>query len=123
MIDRVFIFVATLVGVIFFSGAATEIVEVSNMAASGGGVYRPRKRKNRSSRGHILVMGNGLSAHTRDSVECFLKMLCREPTSDGAARTPDIVLLAEHVSDDVKAMCREPWARKFHVKQKEARRD
>ena len=118
-----FIFIATLVGVVFFSGAANEIVAVGHMTASGGGVYRPRRRKNRSSRGHILVMGNGLSAHTRDSVECFLKMLCREPMSSGAAVTPDIVLLAEHVSDDVKATCSEPWAQKFHVRREEIRKD
>jgi hypothetical protein len=112
---RFFIFIATVVGVVFFSSAAGEVVAMTETAAQGGGAYRPKKRQSgEASRGHILVLGGGVSAHERRSVECFLKMLCRE--SGGGA--PDIVLLAEHVSDDVKAMCGEHWAQKFNVRKR-----
>jgi len=75
--------------------------EVNN----GKGTYRPKKSANSpEDRGHVLVLGGGVSANDKSSVECFLKMLCRD------ASTPPVVIMGDVISESVKAMCAEPWA-------------
>lgn len=91
---------------VFFSSAAGEIVAIAESVSGGGGAFRPKKKKaSPDDRGHVLVVGGGVSAPNKASVECFLKMLCRD-----AAATPAVVLLGDVISDSVKAMCAESWA-------------
>jgi len=98
-------------GVLFFSLSSSEILEISEKAKNGGGKYRPKRKKGVGGyRGHILVLGGGVSAPTKAAVECFLRMLCRYP-----GETPEVVLLGHEISDEVKDMCAEPWAVKFNV--------
>ena len=109
--SRFFIFFAIFGGVLFFSLATGEILSMSANAKNGGGKYRPKRKKGVGGyRGHILVLGGGVSAPTKAAVECFLRMLCRYP-----GETPEVVLLGHEISDEVKDMCAEPWAVKFNV--------
>jgi hypothetical protein len=103
--SRFFIFFATIGGVVFFSLSSSAILDLSAKLKSGGGKYRPKKKKGVNGyRGHILVMGGGVSAPTRDACEVFLKSLIRDES------TPEVVLLGEYFSDDVKEMLSESWA-------------
>lgn len=88
---------------VFFSNAAGEIVTIADEVNSGKGTYRPKK-SSPDDRGHVLVLGGGVSANDKSSIECFLKMLCRDAT------TPPVVIMGDVISESVKAMCAEPWA-------------
>lgn len=109
MFNRFFTFFFTVGGVVFFSSAAGEILSMAATLSGGGGAFRPKKKKSPEDRGHILVIGGGVSGGNRTSIECFLKMLCRDQT------TPEIVILGDAISDDIKDMCKEPWAKKFGI--------
>jgi len=107
--NRFFTFFFTVGGVVFFSSAAGDILSMAATVSGGGGAFRPKKKKNPEDRGHILVIGGGVSGGNRTSIECFLRMLCRDAT------TPEIVIMGDSISDDLKAMCKEPWALNFGV--------
>jgi hypothetical protein len=103
--SRFFIFFATVGGVIFFSVASADILDLTAKLKSGAGKFRPKKKKGVNGyRGHILVMGGGVSAPTKDACEVFLKSLCRDDS------TPEIVLMGTEFSEDLKEMLNEHWA-------------
>jgi len=82
------------VGVTFFSYMSVKLLAIYELEASGMGRFRPRLHKvGVDYRGHILVMGGGVTAGSATLIEPFLKALCRDSTSD-------IVLLSQTACSD-----------------------
>ena len=84
--SRFFIIFGIFAGVSFFSYMSVHLIEIYQLEASGMGKYRPKR--DRTGRGHILVMGGGVSFGSASMLESFLQALCREGC-------PDIVLLSQ----------------------------
>ena len=105
VLSRIFTIVTIFVGVSFFSYMCAKLLEISNQEASGLGSFRPSK-KDASGRGHILVVGGGVTCGSVTVLETFLKGLCRDDNS-----TPEVVLLSQTpCSEDVRALLKESWA-------------
>jgi hypothetical protein len=106
---RLFILVATIGGVTFFSIISMEFVELQRLESSGGGKYRPSKE--RGHLGHILLLGGGVDSGDASVIKIFLQALCRDEN------TPDIVLLGAHeCSPEVRVVISDLNKKKFFVK-------
>ena len=62
--NQLFFFVASVGGVTFFSVVTGELLELSSQLSSGMGKFRPKYPYGsaRNQRGHILVIGGGVSS-------------------------------------------------------------
>ncbi len=93
---RVFIFFATVSGISFFSVAANDILTMSNQLDNGEGSFRPQKKKGVNGyRGHVLLLGGGISSSNRETLETFIRSLCRGES------TPEIVIMGTSLSQEV----------------------
>jgi hypothetical protein len=110
--NRFFFFVASVGGVTFFSMVTSELLDLTGKLNSGLGKYRPKYAKGhpRNLRGHILVMGGGVTSSSKTCLEIFLRGLCREKS------IPEIVLLAEECSEDVSGLLASKFAKRFNIK-------
>mmetsp|Transcript_64790 Transcript_64790/g.130298 ORF Transcript_64790/g.130298 Transcript_64790/m.130298 type:complete len:1130 (+) Transcript_64790:166-3555(+) len=109
---RMFIFVAVLGGVTFFSVASSEIIELQRLESTGLGRYRPSAQ--RGQNGHILIVGGGVDSGSAPIIENFLQALCRDES------TPDIVLMgtspcSEEVFKVLKGLNDRGFCIKFYV--------
>ena len=109
VLSRIFIVFATFSGVTFFSYMSVRFLEILASEASGRGKFIAQKRRDHSGRGHILVMGGGVSCGSATVLETFLRALCR----DGC---PEIVLLSEsECSPQVRAMMKREWTEGYSL--------
>jgi len=110
MLGRLFVMFATAAGVTYFTMTSAQIMELkANEAAGKGRFQRSLKAKYRSGRGHILIVGGGVSAGSVTVVETFLRALCRD-------EAPEIVLLSETpISEPVRVLLRQEWTRGFSI--------
>lgn len=90
LLGRLVIIPAILLGVTFFSVSSAAILKIRTTEASGGGRYRPRGLLASRPRGHVVIVGGGLTCGSAALVEPFLEQLCRTERDD----VPDIVLMS-----------------------------
>mmetsp|Transcript_1266 Transcript_1266/g.1618 ORF Transcript_1266/g.1618 Transcript_1266/m.1618 type:complete len:1377 (+) Transcript_1266:55-4185(+) len=112
VLSRSFIVFATFGGVIFFSYMTVHVFHIFDVESSGRGKFVPMK-KTTSGRGHILVMGGGVTCGSVTVLETFLRALCRYDSQDDIA---EVVLMGQsRCSDKVRTMLRSEWAQGFHL--------
>jgi len=110
VLSRFFIIFAILGGVSFFSHISVHIINLVELESSGRGKFYPSKK---SGRGHILVMGGGVTCGSISVLETFMGALCR---SDTHYDTPDIVLMGQtSCSKEVRAMLKCEWAMGYEL--------
>jgi hypothetical protein len=90
--SRAFLVFATFGGVIFFSYMTVHVFHIFEVESSGRGKFVPIARDSGAGRGHILIMGGGITCGSVTILETFLRALCR---SDSQTDTPEIVLLGQ----------------------------
>ena len=113
-LSRCFILVAVVVGVMFFSYLSSRILDLLKLEATGLGRYRASAKHTGDGRGHILVMGGGVSCGSVTVLETFLKALCRPGC-------PEIVLLSQTgCSDGVRDLLAGPGANEFSIKYRQS---
>jgi hypothetical protein len=88
-LSRFFITFAILGGVTFFSYISVHVLNLVELESSGRGRFYPTKK---TARGHILVLGGGVTCGTQTVIETFMRALCRD---DQFYETPDIVLMGQ----------------------------
>jgi hypothetical protein len=110
VLSRIFIIFAILGGVTFFSYISVHIVNLVELESSGRGQYYPSRK---SGRGHILVMGGGVTCGSQAVIETFMRALCRD---DKFYDTPDIVLMGQtSCSKEVRDMMKCEWTQQFRM--------
>jgi hypothetical protein len=92
--------------VTFFSYISVFIVDLVEFESSGRGNFNASRKS--GGRGHILVMGGGVTCGSQTVLETFMRGLCR---NNKYYDTPDIVLMGQtSCSAEVKAMLKSEWA-------------
>ena len=103
VLSRAFSVAAIFAGVTFFSYLSVRVLSLLEMEASGRGKFRPDKSFDSGGRGHILLIGGGVTSGSATVLETFLRALCREGT-------PEIVLMSQTAqSKSVKHVLKQPW--------------
>jgi hypothetical protein len=69
-----------------------HVFHIFEVESSGRGKFVPIARDSGAGRGHILIMGGGITCGSVTILETFLRALCR---SDSQTDTPEIVLLGQ----------------------------
>jgi hypothetical protein len=73
VLSRAFIIFAILGGVTFFSYISVHIINLVKLESSGRGKFYPTQK---TARGHILVMGGGVTCGSVTVLESFMRALC-----------------------------------------------
>jgi len=110
VLSRTFIIFAILGGVSFFSHISVHIINLVELESSGRGRFYPSKK---SGRGHILVMGGGITCGSLTVLETFMRALCRD---DKFYHAPDIVMMGPTAcTPEVREMLKSEWAQGFNI--------
>jgi hypothetical protein len=113
--SRFFIILAIFAGVTFFSYISVTMLGIIEMEASGRGRFRPQRGWDKDERGHILVMGGGVTKGSATVLETFLKVLCASRSALGND-SPEVVLLSQTpCSEPVSKLLKEPWAANLRI--------
>jgi hypothetical protein len=83
-------------GVIFFSSMSVRVFLIFEVESSGRGKFVPTIDVN-GGRGHILIMGGGVTCGSVTILETFLRALCRHDSQHDA---PEIILLGQTACSD-----------------------
>jgi len=111
VLSRVFIVLGTFGGVTYFSLTSVELLKIMGLEASGQGRFQPsRHPRYRMGRGHILIVGGGVTCGRAMVLETFLRALCR------LGDCPEVVLLSDReCTREVKELLHQEWARDFSI--------
>lgn len=113
--SRVWIVLSIFAGVTFFSYMSVSLLNIIEMEASGRGRFTPRPKQHLNERGHILIVGGGVTSGSAIVMETFLKALCASRSNVGCD-APEVVLLSQTArSESLAKMLKQPWASKLQL--------
>ena len=110
VLGRLFVIIVILGGVCFFSMETGKIVQIIRRSAEGKGRFTPRD----NTKGHVLVIGGGITTGPLSVIESFLKSLTDASHGD---EVPEVVLMAsKSPGEEMVNLLQQRWATRANIK-------